>query len=630
MPKSILFISLNIFFATYLISTTFGQGKNDDSKNIKIASGKNILFDIDNENYEYLASAIERDLLGLNVAGNPNAKMFHTVVGLNFLLAGYSESERIVVKGELFDKNDHSDEKIQPSKQSLAIYNSVLEQIKNVQYFLLVKINSLNNGSLGIEFTLYQMFDSGVFDFKKLNPLKHRAISFSIDPKNDDYQSIIRMNLHQVIFEANTPPKPYILYHNKPIKDSIYVPIGNIELAGAADAPDTSPGSLKLQWHLLCEECPNNDVTAFAQTVNFNVEELHRYHVKLTVTDGQDTADTTCLIIASERPQLDLFLQLGNDFSKSRIRLYTYQKKFVPNDDSHFFNIFLPISRHTTIDVDKNWVNLVNNIQVVSSLSHLNFSVTHYDTTNMRYSIGEIQIPIIGRFDFFQQQIPSTVFIFRNDSTHTYVGPHPEFYNKFSLFGKLDALDNIPIPSTTHFVLKTYDNNNSADYNFDLQFRRKNRISPFLNYSGINFNGDKGTSINLIGIGVDYLIVKGISVEGSFGSATTKSFSSPVKPYYKLDANVNMLNFENALQFSFDFSNLCRETYHFPAPNSNEPITPGGYHLRFGFGGLLRIFPSDAKYFPFSFDVFYSVYPNGYELSNFSEYGLRTSFYFAK
>jgi hypothetical protein len=206
----------------------------------------------------------------------------------------------------------------------------------------------------------------------------------------------------------------------------------------------------------------------------------------------------------------------------------------------------------------------------------------------------------------------------------------PKLYTyTYSIYENDNSIETIKIPNTRYFKVMVSDRGIKNSSDFLVQFKKISRFSALFNASFFSIPANNTSyEFALNGLGCEYLLFKGVSIEGSFGTSTSLGFSSAVLPYYKLGADLNLFSFYNFIKASFTVNDMIRKTYSFST--DGRYFYYSNYRSRFGCGASIESGFSKSQYSPFSEGIFFVYYPPGYELSGFKEAGLTIKLSFAK
>jgi hypothetical protein len=607
------------------VSYSQSPDKANVDSSFHINRGVNLLYYVDNSfnSNQFLIPFIETELKQMgDKYDKQRRKLFSSVDGINYYVSADSASNKVALFFDMFRKVDPKfNERIE------ARDSSIFNRIKKAQFFLKININAFNN-LLEYQFVLVKIEVGAGNDDNFFQLSNYRTASTFIDPNSQDYKTKLRNCLHQLIAETNEQPIPVVYHDNEIINDdaTVYTAPGLFTLQADATDSDSDPEQLRYKWtisHLKDGRSWSDVLSVENRKLQVNITDTGTFFIDLLVSDGVNFIPRSYWVISKPPPSLSISASdKAPLFYNGTLFLYSFHRKFKDND---FSSLFRKVKEVTAPVYDnQNWTLLKSKLQVNSTV---------WDSR--RISFYQIRFDKIADSIVNYREIPSGMSLFRFQpspfSPKDLLGP---FY--FDVLMNVKPEENIVAPSTHYFKATVDDNGVKSSYNFNIQIAKISRFSPYAHLSEILYyiHGSKIT-FTQVGLGLEYLVSEELSVNGAVGTSTSKSFRSPVEPFYRIGGSLNLYDYRSIVTLRFSAVGLYKQTHTYDPPvfdsNSQKNIIKSyynGYKLRVGFGGELNMGFTNSEYHAISISEFLTYYPKGYSLNSFIETGIILKFLF--
>ncbi|HEX5151028.1 MAG TPA: hypothetical protein VFW07_06245 [Parafilimonas sp.] len=574
---------------------------------------------------QFLFPVIENELKKLksSITNDSNSYIFDSVRYLNVYLSLPKINKNRISLIRLF-RNDLTVLNSDEGKKRDSI---IASNLNNNNFFLLININILDR-LLEYQFLIFKL-DSVKEGLERkiirdMNVQEYRATSVFIDPSLNDYKEKIRLALRQLIYEANIPPKPQVIYNNNEIDSIFFIEKGSkLKFIASQIDEDSPPDQMKYTWALVDSNKKQSlSINPNIKEQIFDFKKEGDYILYLSVSDGNQTRKQEYILKVISKPYISSRAPDSNIyFEDNTFHLYSYRKKYNEQDFSKdLFNISNMNVKVSVGVPTRDTANIT--LKLMQPKSQL------YDTSFMSSEITLPKIPTRQQGISNEYVSPytilktgSTTFSRFNDSTN-YTGVI------FELIPSAFTKGNTIIPSTKVFKVTVDDHGvTNSDY-FKITYHRVSFINPLVQAS---FISTQNSTI--------------------FGGAGFSLFLRPLVTLYSIigiSYPVNDLNFspsfKDGLTYKFELDGffiksstieLALNLNFLSSPNyTDNNLTDVVHEQRLGFGAAFQkfskigIFKLEQLGLP---QFFFTIYPKNSILSKLNssayEIGARINYF---
>jgi len=635
--KTILLALLFAIRITLCSANSVGQNEVDTSS-YDVTRGSNILYYVESslKKNQYLIPFIESELKAMRDQNDFQKRpLFNSVQSFDFLTSGDKINDTLISTYLTIHKDteqhQHSEKEIEERKR-------IVEHLKDNQFFLKIDINVLNN-LIEYQFVLYKIQTNPTNEFDYLELENYRTTSVFINPIEPDYKSKLKTALRQLIREANEPPVPTVYFKNKAVIDTIFTQVGEFTLNTSAADIDSPSDQLTYNWDV--GRPPRIFFSQSGKKLEVLARDTGIVTVTLTVSDGINDTVKFYHVVVKNKPIVEILRPkryAEDEFVNNRFILYSYHKTFKFNDISSVVNLNRSVNLAGDDDFSR-WSKIIPELDIITSANedHIGIKVLKFNKSgeDSVSNYSEKFLPYLSSQYYWQLSDESALFNLE------YLGKKPYRINKpikdslprlyrytFSVYENNNSIETIKIPNTRYFKVVVYDHGIENSTDFLIQFKKISRFRAVFNASFFAiYANNTSYPFTLNGLGCEYLLFDGVSIEGNFGTSTSLGFSSPVLPYSKLAADLNLFSWYHFIKASFTINDMIRKTYSF---STDGAVHYSNYRSRVGCGASLESGFSKSEFSPLSEGLFFVYYPPGYQLSGFKEFGLTFKFSFAK